>query len=146
MATRTWTDRYKRCPKCQARLLRAAEFCRHCGQSMPTSFPPNPFMPIEAQTIMRQIAEERPPGGPERFDIAGRYLVIVNRDHRDLYTYLKTAFAGERGVQVIQERRTTDRRRKSGSPPVDRRRRDRRTRPAGEAEVRKFGVAVVRTI
>ena len=85
-------------------------------------------------------------GPPERFDVTGRYLVIVNRDHRELYTYLKAAFAGERGVQVIQERRMADRRRKSGTQPLDRRRRDRRTRPAGEAEVRKFGVAVVRTI
>lgn len=113
---------------------------------MPVSFPPTPFVPTETQKLLRQIAEGSSARGPERFDVTGRYLVIVNRDHRDLYGYLKTAFAGEPGVQVIQERRTAERRGKSGKPPSDRRRRDRRRRPAGEAEVRKFGVAVVRTI
>jgi hypothetical protein len=92
------------------------------------------------------MAEASSARGAERFEIAGRYLVIVNRDHHDLYTYLKSAFIGEPGVQVIQERRLGERRRQSGTPSVERRRRDRRIRPDGEAQVRKFGVAVVRTI
>lgn len=110
---------------------------------MAASFPPAPF---ETQKILSQIADESPARSPERFDVTGRYLVIVNRDHRDLYSYLKTAFSGERGVQVIQERRTAERRGKSGKAQPERRRRDRRKRPDGEAEVRKYGVAVVRTI
>jgi rRNA maturation protein Nop10 len=150
MATKTkktWTGRYKRCPKCQARLSRSSESCRYCGHSTASSLAPPPFVPTETQQMLRQLAEGSPVRSPERFDVTGRYLVIVNRDHRDLYGYLKTAFSGEPGVQVIQERRTTERRGKSGKAPLDRRRRgDRRKRPDGEAEVRKYGVAVVRTI
>jgi rRNA maturation protein Nop10 len=149
MATKTKktsTGRYKRCSKCQARLARSSESCRHCGHSPASSVPPPPFVPTETQQMLRQLAEGAPVRSPERFDVTGRYLVIVNRDHRNLYSYLKTAFSGEAGVQVIQERRSAERRGKSGKAPVERRRRDRRRRPEGEAEVRKYGVAVVRTI
>jgi hypothetical protein len=110
---------------------------------MTTGFPATPF---EAQKILSQITEGSPERSPERFDVSGRYLVIVNRDHHDLYSYLKTAFSGERGVQVIQERRGAERRGKSGKAQPDRRRGDRRKRREGEAEVRKYGVAVFRTI
>jgi hypothetical protein len=145
MIARNWTDRYKKCPTCQARIPRLTEFCRHCGLYMPVSFPHNPVVPGEARKVMRKMAEEPPAPRPERFDITGRYLVIVGREHRELYAYLKAAFAGEPGVQVIQERRLADRRRKPTDPPLDRRRVERRRRP-GDPELRKFGVAVVRTV
>jgi hypothetical protein len=141
--TKTWTARYKRCSKCQGRLSRSSESCPRCGQS---TLPGSPATPLEPHRILSQIAEESGARSPERFDVTGRYLVIVNRDHHDLYSYLKTAFSGERGVQVIQERRSGQRRGKSGKAQTERRRGDRRKRPDGEAQVRKYGVAVVRTI
>src|SRR5262245_13868921 len=149
MATKTkktWTGRYKRCSQCQARLAPSSESCQHCGHSSAPSFPATPLISSESQKMLEHLADGSAARSPERFDVTGRYLVIVNRDHRDLYSYLKTAFSGEPGVQVIQERRTTERRGKSGKAPVERRRRDRRRRPDGEAQVRKYGVAVVRTI
>jgi ribosomal protein L40E len=148
MVASHWTDRYKRCPKCQARLLRTAEFCRQCGVHMPRSFSEKPAARDEMREAMQQKAQEAPAPEPRQgpFEITGRYLVIVASEQGELYTYLKAAFADERGVQVFQERRVADRRRKPGALPLDRRRRDRRVPRAGQAELRKYGVAVVRTI
>jgi hypothetical protein len=95
---------------------------------MPLSFAPTPLVPSETHKLLRQVAEGPPARSPVRFHVTGRYLVIVNRDHRDLYNYLKTVFADEPGVQVIQDRCTAERRGKSSKPSLDRRCRDRRKR------------------
>ncbi len=145
ITTRRWTDRYKRCPKCQARILRTTEFCPHCGLSMPGSFPHGPLVTGDARKAMQDIAEGgvgSPTRGP---GMRGRYLVIVARDRRDLYEYLKAAFAYEPGVHVLQERRQAQRRRRSDAPSSDRRRKDRRSRPKVDAHMRTFGFAIVRT-
>ena len=51
---------------------------------------------------------------------------IVARDRHDLYEQLKARFAGDPTVEVVLDRRQSDRRRGSDERVPDRRRRDRR--------------------
>ncbi|MGH7309010.1 MAG: hypothetical protein ACREK6_09975 [Candidatus Rokuibacteriota bacterium] len=55
-------------------------------------------------------------------------LLVVGAKEGALYEYLRVRLAGVRGVQIIVERRRTDRRRENGDMPGDRRKRDRRVR------------------
>lgn len=60
-----------------------------------------------------------------------RQLVIVAREHQDLYLYLRERFAGEAQAEVLLDRRIGDRRREPVRVPAasERRRGDRRARP-----------------
>jgi len=64
-----------------------------------------------------------------------RPLVIVSRQHPDLYVSLSQRFSGEARVEVILDRRLADRRREDISAHVERRRRDRRSRPDIDAQL-----------
>ena len=56
-----------------------------------------------------------------------RKLIIVARQHRDLYDYLRKRFAEPR-IEVILDRRLGERRRQTVAAAAERRRRDRRSR------------------
>jgi len=71
-------------------------------------------------------------------------LLIIGRDQPGLYEKLKAAFAGESNAQVILDRRRGERRGQSDSLTVERRRRDRRTRPTVDTRLRALGWAAVR--
>jgi len=47
------------------------------------------------------------------------------------------------GIEVVRERRAADRRTPATTPPLDRRRQNRRARPGLDAELRAFGFAIV---
>jgi predicted amidophosphoribosyltransferase len=138
------TARFKRCPKCRAMLRTSAEICPHCGLNMPISFPYNPVIPGQTARVLREMNEPVVPEVQSRAAIAARYLILVARDREDLLTYLRRQFNGEVGVEVRLERRVAERRRRDTVKPLDRRRRDRRAKPPLDAELRKFGFAIVR--
>lgn len=73
-----------------------------------------------------------------------RLLFIVVPDRRPLYDALRTVLGGERGVDVILDRRTVKRRQREAPHPVERRRYARRTRYTEEVELRERGWTVVR--
>ncbi len=56
-----------------------------------------------------------------------RILFVVSRDRADRFDSLAHAFSGEDEVQVIFDRRRTERRRANQPPVADRRLRDRRS-------------------
>jgi hypothetical protein len=58
-----------------------------------------------------------------------RMLLIVARDHPELYRAFRSAFAGGRLVRILLDRRQQDRRVEALPVPVDRRRMDRRLGP-----------------
>jgi hypothetical protein len=58
----------------------------------------------------------------------GQYLLIVPRDRRDLYEYLKLRFSEVDNFEVILDRRQADRRQR-GEPSEPERRRAERRRP-----------------
>ena len=78
-------------------------------------------------------------------DIA-RQLVVVSRQHADLYVYLRDRFATSRAdieVEIILDRRLGERRRESAPVPVQRRHQDRRHRPDVDAQLRERSHVVV---
>jgi hypothetical protein len=70
-----------------------------------------------------------------------RELFIVARDRSDLYRYLSQTFADAENVEVIFDRRAAERREAGTQPQPDRRRRERRSRPAVDEELRTVGYA-----
>jgi len=70
-----------------------------------------------------------------------RELFIVARDRADLYRYLSQTFADAENVEVIFDRRSTERRDIPTPVTPDRRRRERRNRPTVEEELRTVGYA-----
>ncbi len=139
MRTLRGTNRFKRCPKCRALLRRTAELCPHCGATMPSNFPHRPPV-VDALRRIRSLTASAPPTAPP--DVASQYLIIVARERRDLYDYLRRAFAREPAILVMLERRIADRRKAAATRPLDRRRKDRRHRPELDADVRRFGFAI----
>jgi hypothetical protein len=74
-----------------------------------------------------------------------RYLFIVAKEHPELCAHLEREFVGEDGVQVVLDRRGTDRRRiRADVPGVDRRRTNRRLHPAIQQELAALNFALVR--
>jgi hypothetical protein len=70
-------------------------------------------------------------------------LFVVARDRQDLYEHLRRAFADTPAVDIVLDRRRTDRRQSSASPPVERRQGERRTRDM-TGDVKYLGWALVR--
>lgn len=125
-------------------MLRAiAEFCPHCGLSLPGRVPHKPVGLADTGTAIRELKAVAAPGHQSRARIAARYLILVAGDRRDLFEYLQQKFLAEIGIEVRYEQRVGERRQRGAVKPLERRRRDRRTRPALDAEVRRFGFAVV---
>ena len=73
----------------------------------------------------------------------GRTLFIVSRHHPDLYAYLRERFASDHGVEVVLDRRTTQRRRREQAYEIDRRQADRRRRPDVELELQTRSHAII---
>lgn len=63
---------------------------------------------------------------------------------RELFDALTKALVSERGVDVIVDRRTRDRRHGDDPHGTERRRAGRRQRPIEDAEIREYGWTVVR--
>jgi hypothetical protein len=71
----------------------------------------------------------------------GRELFVVSRDRPDLYRYLSQTFADAENVEVIWDRRVSERRGLTQDATPERRRRDRRVRPTVDEELRAVGYA-----
>jgi hypothetical protein len=71
-------------------------------------------------------------------------LFVVSRDALDNYERLKGIFADAARVTVILDRRRGPRRTKTSSRTPERRRADRRSRPAIDDRMRRQGWAMVR--
>ena len=64
------------------------------------------------------------------------YLVVVARAATELYTSLKRTFADSDSIEVIRDRRFSERRKRDDAVGLDRRRGNRRSRPHAEGQVR----------
>jgi len=65
-----------------------------------------------------------------------RRLVVVSRQHPDLYVYLRDRFATEADVEVILDRRLADRRRERVPTEIERRSLGRRQRQDADLQLR----------
>ena len=79
---------------------------------------------------------------PEEMAIA-KHLLIVARHRRELYDQIKRAFAGHETVQVVLDRRATERRRGKEPTLPERRGADRRARSIIDDQLRTIGWSLV---
>lgn len=75
----------------------------------------------------------------------GGDLLIVARNQRSLYEYLKDDFEADPDVQVLMDRRQGERRQGRAAWTAERRRGDRRTRPPIDDKLSAVGFAIVKT-
>jgi hypothetical protein len=85
----------------------------------------------------------RGPKAPHR-ETPARGLLIVARDHVDLYHSLEQAFGGSKRVTVLLDRRRAERRRAVRAVESDLRRIDRRSFPHVEDDLRLRKYVLVR--
>ena len=79
------------------------------------------------------LARLTPAGGQRN---QTRYLVVVARAATELYTSLTRTFADSDSIEVIRDRRFSERRQRDDSVGLDRRRGDRRSRLHAEGQIR----------
>jgi hypothetical protein len=72
-----------------------------------------------------------------------KHLLIVAQHRRELYDQIKRAFAGHETVQVVLDRRLSERRRREEPSLSDRRRADRRARSGIDEQLRTIGWSLV---
>lgn len=72
-----------------------------------------------------------------------RTLVLVSRQHPDLYAFLRARFSNAPNVDVVLDRRLGQRRRLASPVRRDRRLFDRRSRPDLDAELRERSHVIV---
>jgi CheY-like chemotaxis protein len=77
-------------------------------------------------------------------DTRAGLLFVVSCNALKQYEYLKRIFANDKRVTVILDRRSGERRKTPSNSRVERRRADRRSRPAIEERLRRKGWAMVR--
>lgn len=73
----------------------------------------------------------------------GRTLFIVSRRNTDLYHYLRERFASDEAVEVILDRRISQRRQYQVPHPSERRHADRRRRPEIDVDLQTRSHAIV---
>jgi hypothetical protein len=73
----------------------------------------------------------------------GRTVFVVSRRHPDLYQYLRERFASDTAVEIILDRRVSQRRQRHTSHHVERRRVERRQRPEVEQELETRSHAII---
>ena len=72
-----------------------------------------------------------------------KHLLVIARHRRDLYEEVQRDFAGHETVQLILDRRLSQRRQRNGAPVLNRRLSERRLRFALDAQLRTIGWALV---
>jgi len=72
-----------------------------------------------------------------------RNVVVVSRHHPDLYVYLRVQFAADADAAVILDRRLAERRREQVPTGTERRRRDRRSHPEVDVQLRARSHVIV---
>lgn len=82
-------------------------------------------------------------GLPNHRSIVSRLLFIVARSAPERYDFLRYAFACDEHVDVIFDRRRSDRRHEDRPHPIERRRAERRTHDVLR-ELQRQGYAVIR--
>jgi hypothetical protein len=138
------------CLDCEACFEIGASSCPACGGDtwvLPAKFLDQGTLKVLPQ--FQPFPKSWTEGGKHRDDTTARQAVkqilVVQRDRQKLYEYAKRAFSGNASVEVVLDRRRSERRRsgdRSGSP--ERRRGDRRLMNEIDNHLRALGWAVVR--
>ena len=138
--------------------LRKLALCLDCDECFELGYSTCPACGSGTWSPLGRFLETQPTphshrgaNGPRRVairrtaeDVAiAKHLLVVARHRRELYEEIKRAFAGHETVQVILDRRVSQRREKKNSPMLDRRRNERRSRSAMDEQLRTIGWSLV---
>ena len=116
------------CPACgSATWTPAARFLKLVSEA-------EPHRGSKIRTFSRIAAEEM---------AIAKHLLIVAHHRRELYDQIKRAFAGHETVQVVLDRRATERRRGKEPTLPERRGADRRARSIIDDQLRTIGWSLV---
>lgn len=118
--------------------------CPACGSR--TWTPAARFLELVSEPGTPRARESSRKGPSRRAveDLAiAKHLLIVARHRRELYEQVKRAFAGHESVEVMLDRRAGERRQRKGTPALDKRRRDRRSRSVIDEQLRTIGWSLV---
>src|SRR5437867_7939781 len=96
---------YRRCSRCRALLRDIADFCPHCGLSLPSALPSPPVFLAEALGSGREETEVTVEDPPPTVPTGARYLVIAASDRQELYEYFRRKFSRAPAIEVVRERR-----------------------------------------
>ena len=84
-----------------------------------------------------------PRRGAAEHRTTSRYLLVIARQQRELYENISRALAGQERVQIILDRRVSQRRQGKAAPGQERRRGERRSSSAIDEQLRTRGWALV---
>jgi predicted amidophosphoribosyltransferase len=116
------------CPACgSATWTAAARFLKLVSEA-------EPHRGGKTRTFSRRAAEEM---------AIVKHLLIVARHRRELYEQIKRAFAGHETVQVVLDRRVTERRHRKEPTLPERRGANRRARSIIDDQLRTIGWSLV---
>lgn len=128
------------CLDCEACFDIGAPSCPAC--SADTWIPLAGFLDQRPLPLLLQF-HRGPKSRQESPKAVAKQLLIVARDRGKLYGYLRRAFAGNPTVEVVVDRRRTERRRIEQPRAAERRRGDRRLMLEIDNQLRALGWAVV---
>jgi len=128
------------CLDCDACFEVGAPTCPACGSR--TWSPLARFIDLLSEPRTYR-ASGRPARRGAEAKSTSRYLLVVARHHREFYENIRRALAGHERVQVILDRRVSERRQGQASAPLERRRGERRSTSAIDEQLRTFGWALV---
>jgi hypothetical protein len=124
------------CLDCDECFSLGSESCPACGSG--TWTPAARFL-----DLVTAPGTHRANGHARKVLAPTKHLLVVARHRRQLYEEIKRAFAGHESVEVILDRRVSERRHGKEAPELDRRRRSRRSRSAIDEQLRTIGWSLV---
>lgn len=124
------------CLDCDECFSLGSETCPACGSG--TWTPAARFLDLVAAP-----GTHRANGHARKVLAPTKHLLVVARHRRQLYEEIKRAFAGHESVEVVLDRRVSERRRSKEAPGLDRRKRNRRSRSGIDEQLRTIGWSLV---
>jgi hypothetical protein len=103
-----------------------------------------PRVEVMSARGVRLLLEFLSRGGEARDPTAAHAVLVVAADQVDLYESLARGFTGVSGIEVVLDRRRTDRRQRVRAAAVERRKTERRRSATVDRELQVRGFAVAR--
>ena len=131
------------CLDCDECFALGAETCPACGSR--TWTPAARFLELVAPPRAHRVNGSTRKTSSRRAEELAivKHLLVVARHRHQLYEEIKQAFAGHESVEVILDRRVSERRRGTEMPGPDRRRGSRRSRSSVDEQLRTIGWSLV---
>ena len=129
------------CLDCDACFELGSPACSACGSR--TWSPLARFIDLLSEPRTHRTGGRPPRRAAEDKALSSRYLLIVARHQREFYEKIRHALTGQERVQVMLDRRVSQRRQGKTTPALERRRGERRVSSAIDEQLRSLGWALV---